>query len=264
MGELTISNSNKKPTLDSREVAQMIEKNHGHLLRDIKTYIEYISANPNLDSLEFFIPSTYIDAQGKKRPNYQITKKGCEFIAHKLTGEKGALFTAAYINRFHEMEEELKRVAVILTEEQKLQLAIFQAKTVDEAAIAAANLDRYRRLQLEEKQREIEHKNEVIKGMTDDIDVYTKRAILNRVVRYKGANFKERWDELYRTFKETYSIDLKARCEGYNLKQTKQKDKLSIVKYAEKFGYIHDLYKVALKLYESDINEILKKIKSIA
>lgn len=32
-------------------------------------------------------------------------KKGCEFIAHKLTGIKGTEFTARYINRFHDMEE---------------------------------------------------------------------------------------------------------------------------------------------------------------
>ena len=34
-----------------------------------------------------------------------VTKKGCEFIAHKLTGQRGTEFTAQYINRFHEMEE---------------------------------------------------------------------------------------------------------------------------------------------------------------
>ena len=96
-------------TLDSREVAEMVGKNHGHLMRDIKTYIEYISANPKLDSLEFFVPSVYIDAQNKERPNYQITKKGCEFIAHKLTGQKGAQFTATYINRFHEIEQALSK-----------------------------------------------------------------------------------------------------------------------------------------------------------
>lgn len=39
----------------------------------------------------------------------QITKKGCEFIAHKLTGQKGALFTATYINKFHEMKKELQQ-----------------------------------------------------------------------------------------------------------------------------------------------------------
>lgn len=38
-------------------------------------------------------------------PCFMVTKKGCEFIAHKLTGQKGTEFTARYINRFHEMEE---------------------------------------------------------------------------------------------------------------------------------------------------------------
>ena len=44
---------------------------------------------------------------GRERRYYQITKKGCEFIAHKLTGIKGTEFTAKYINRFHEMESHL-------------------------------------------------------------------------------------------------------------------------------------------------------------
>jgi prophage antirepressor-like protein len=113
-------------------------------------------------------------------------------------------------------------------------------------------------------QKEVEYKNEVIKGVTEDIDIYTKRNILNKVVKYKGANFKERWNELYSRFREVYSIDLQARCEGYNLRQEKKKDRLSVVKYAEKFGYIDDLYKIALKLYETDINEILKHLQKIA
>lgn len=39
-------------------------------------------------------------------------QKGCEFIAHKLTGTKGTIFTARYINRFHEMEDTIKGNAV--------------------------------------------------------------------------------------------------------------------------------------------------------
>ena len=50
--------------------------------------------------------------------------------------------------------------------------------------------------------------------------------------------------------------------QGYNLKQIK-KDKLSTIRYAEKFGYLDDLYKIALKLYETDINEILKHLQKI-
>ncbi len=37
------------------------------------------------------------------------TKKGCEFIAHKLTGIKGTEFTAKYINRFHDMEDVIQQ-----------------------------------------------------------------------------------------------------------------------------------------------------------
>lgn len=113
-------------------------------------------------------------------------------------------------------------------------------------------------------QKELEYKAEVIKGITEDIDIYTKRNVLNKVVRYKKANYSQRWNELYSRFKEVYSVDLKARCEGYNLKQEKKKDQLTIIKYAEQFGHLDNLYKVALKLYETDIREILEQLKEIA
>jgi len=83
-----MNNSIKKElTLDSREVAQMVGKNHKELLRDIRTYEKYLRES-NFALTDFFIPSTYISSQNKELPNYQITKKGCEFIAHKLTGQK--------------------------------------------------------------------------------------------------------------------------------------------------------------------------------
>ncbi|MEG2144939.1 MAG: Rha family transcriptional regulator [Oscillospiraceae bacterium] len=56
---------------------------------------------------EFFIESTYKDAKGEERLCFLCTRKGCDMIANKMTGEKGTLFTAAYINRFYEMERQL-------------------------------------------------------------------------------------------------------------------------------------------------------------
>jgi Rha family phage regulatory protein len=238
----------KTLTLDSREVAEMVDKNHADLLRDIRKYEDYLGKS-NFALAEFFIQSNYIDAQGKERICYQITKKGCEFIAHKLTGQKGAIFTATYINKFHEMEKALKEQPPKI--DSKFLYLLAEQLEEKEKKIA-------------EQKREIEHKTEVIKGVTDDIDIYTKRNVLNKVVRYKGANFAERWNELYDRFREVYSIDLKARCEGYNLKQQKKKDELSVIKYAEQFGYLDKLYKIALKLYETDINEILKHLQKIA
>ena len=113
------------PTLDSREVAEMVEKNHTNLLRDLKRYSKYFN-EINFDLVEFFQEATYVDSKGEERTCYRITQKGCEFIAHKMTGKKGALFTAEYINRFHGMERliqdiEIQRLTEEVEELQKLK-----------------------------------------------------------------------------------------------------------------------------------------------
>ena len=105
--------------IDSREVAEMVGKTHAQLLKDIKRYAAQFS-QVNLDLGDFFTESTYQDANNQTRPCYNITKKGCEFIAHKLTGTKGTAFTARYINRFHEMESQLATVGI--PEETLLQI----------------------------------------------------------------------------------------------------------------------------------------------
>lgn len=102
MGDLT-----KVPhVLDSREVAEMVGKTHAHLCRDIDLYVKVISENPKLDSQNFFIERTYkTDGNNKTYKRYDVTKKGCEMVANKLTGEKGILFTAEYVERFNQMEQ---------------------------------------------------------------------------------------------------------------------------------------------------------------
>ncbi len=98
-------------TLVSTEIANMIEKSHSNLTRDIRRYIEQFNEG-KISPVDFFKESTYVDVKGETRPCYRITKKGCEFIAHKLTGIKGTVFTARYINRFHEMQDILSKKEV--------------------------------------------------------------------------------------------------------------------------------------------------------
>ena len=108
MNVLIITDKNGILTVDSREVAEMVEKNHNHLMRDIRNYESQILTNPKLDSSDFFIKSSYKDAKGEERESYLLTRKGCEFVANKMTGKKGTIFTATYVDRFHVMEETLK------------------------------------------------------------------------------------------------------------------------------------------------------------
>lgn len=96
----------KQQVIDSRDVAKMLGKSHAHLMRDIRDYIDDILTDPKLDSLDFFIESSYKDAKGEVRKCYLLTKKGCEFVAHKMTGRKGTIFTATYVSLFNEYEAE--------------------------------------------------------------------------------------------------------------------------------------------------------------
>ena len=127
--------------LDSREVAEMTGKQHKNLMRDIKGYVGELN-QLKIEPVNFFNESTYLDTKGETRPCYLVTKKGCEFIAHKLTGIKGTEFTAKYINRFHQMEEviqnhvpqgqELIALALLeankILEDQRVQIGLLETE----------------------------------------------------------------------------------------------------------------------------------------
>ncbi|OZS79476.1 Rha family transcriptional regulator [Tetzosporium hominis] len=106
MNELKVVSVEGQLVTDSRDVAEMVGKSHDQLMRSIRTYVDYLDS-AKLQTQNFFIPSTYTSAQNKEMPCYLLTKKGCDMVANKMTGEKGVLFTAAYVTKFEEMEKQL-------------------------------------------------------------------------------------------------------------------------------------------------------------
>ena len=88
MNELKFTGFQESTTLDSRDVADMLSKRHSDLIRDIEQYEEYFYQNADLRFDDFFIKSSYLAGTVKSYKNYQITKKGCEFLAHKLTYQR--------------------------------------------------------------------------------------------------------------------------------------------------------------------------------
>lgn len=107
MNELQVFRRGKAEVIDSRDVARMVEKHHKNLLADIRGYIEAMenSGELKIQPSDFFIPTTYKNSQNKEMPCYLLTKKGCDMVANKMTGEKGVLFTAAYVTAFEKMRE---------------------------------------------------------------------------------------------------------------------------------------------------------------
>lgn len=104
MNDLTLIQRDGGAYVDSREVAALIDKPHNDLMKSIRRYSGYLTEG-RISLSDFFLESTYADSTGRTLPCYLLTKMGCEMVANKLTGEKGVLFTAAYVSKFNEMEQ---------------------------------------------------------------------------------------------------------------------------------------------------------------
>lgn len=128
MREITLRNENGQvATITSLEVAEMVGKEHKNLMRDVRSYAKELG-ELKIEPSDFFAESTYKNSQNKTMPCYNVTKKGCEFIAHKLTGVKGTEFTALYINKFHTMEEQLNEYRLPTTYKEALLQLVEQVE----------------------------------------------------------------------------------------------------------------------------------------
>ena len=103
-----LTTSTKENTISSREVAEMMGVRHGDLLEKIDRINENLQ-NGNFRSDKYWIEGTYTAGTGKQYREYQVTKRGCELIAHKTEGQKGVEFTVRYMDRFEEMEQKLQK-----------------------------------------------------------------------------------------------------------------------------------------------------------
>ena len=121
----------KTATITTLEVAEMMEVEHYKILRKLegdknrKGYISILT-DSQMGVSDYFIPSTYRDTSGKENKCYEVTKLGCDFLANKFTGEKGIVFTARYVKRFHEMEDVIKKPLSALEQLQLMQQATLE------------------------------------------------------------------------------------------------------------------------------------------
>ena len=193
--------STKENTISSREVAEMMEIRHTHMLDKIDK-INQVLLDRKIGSVDFWIESEYKDSTGRSVREYQVTKKGCELIAHKSSGEKGIVFTVKYMERFEEMEKKLqKQLPGTYIEALEQLLASEKEKA---------------RVQLELKDEQ--HKNEMLMHFNK---LYTTTEIakelgiksaakLNKVLNDKGIQFKQNgtW-VLYSDYSECGYVSIK-------------------------------------------------------
>lgn len=83
-------------------MAETFEKEHRHVLEDIRKIFETLST---AEISALFYESEYTASNGKKNPMYLMNRDGFTLLAMGYTGEKAMKFKLAYINQFNAMEE---------------------------------------------------------------------------------------------------------------------------------------------------------------
>lgn len=114
---------------------------------------------------------------------------------------------------------------------------------------------------IKRQQKEIIHKEDVIIGLVDDIDLATKRQRITQIVRF-GADgkYQERYSLLYGEFERKYHCNLKIRMEGCTLKP-KVRNKMDYID--REMGMIPQLYEIACKLFENDVEKLKSEWESV-
>lgn len=109
--------------------------------------------------------------------------------------------------------------------------------------------------------REVEHKENVIVGLVDDIDLATKRQRINQIVRHGVKNpalYKDRWALLYSEFENKYHVNLSLRLENHENEYTpKLKNNMDVID--RQMGMIPNLYEIACKVFENDYDALMKE-----
>lgn len=111
--KITNTKGREVNVIDSREVAEMMDRTHSDIMKMIQGSGKNLGIIPiltegNFPVVDYFIESSYRDAKGEERKCYLCTKMGCEMLGNKQQGSKGILFSAKYVERFNEMERALK------------------------------------------------------------------------------------------------------------------------------------------------------------
>ncbi len=116
-----IIHSNQK-TMSSREIAELTEKEHAHVMRDIRTMLEVLKKDASI------FGAIYRDAYGRERGCFDLPKRETLILVSGYSVE----LRARIIDRWQELEEQAEPgFKVPTTLSAALRLAADQADTIE-------------------------------------------------------------------------------------------------------------------------------------
>lgn len=194
--------------ISSREVADMMGvKEHSKMIRKIEQ-ISATLAEAKIGVSDYWLESSYKDATGRSLKEYRVTKKGCEMLAHKSTGDKGIIFTHKYMERFEQMER------IIQERNQKANLLLMIYEGGQAGVSASKQLVEIETKELSQRIQVMTPKAESYDQFIDADGTYSttnackmlglNRSKVFRVLREKGMVYKKKTEATQKAIDKGY------------------------------------------------------------
>lgn len=126
------------PVTDSLKVAEVFGKRHDNVLKFIRNICRPQNVGEQTEQSKWFYESSYIDANGVKRPMFMMNRDGFSLLAMGFTGAKAMQFKVGFIEQFNAMERVVRQVmqsttpAIPTTFAEALRLAASQAEQIEQ------------------------------------------------------------------------------------------------------------------------------------
>lgn len=136
--ELGLIIQDSKVVVSSRKVAEVYEKRHDSVLRDVRNVIDAVP-----EAFHNFVESSYTNEQNRKMPEYLMDRQGFSMLVTGFNGEKAKRFTYQYTLAFERMAEQITKPQVPQTYPEALRLAANLAEENEKLRPKAEMHDRF-------------------------------------------------------------------------------------------------------------------------
>ncbi|MFL2080366.1 Rha family transcriptional regulator [Latilactobacillus sakei] len=185
---------NQQAVTSSLQVAEVFEKEHKNVLRDISTL--------DLDRLNFeqmFLEGTEPDSYGRNRKVIYMNRDGFTLLAMGFTGKKALEFKLKYIEAFNQMEAQIKIDTKNLSPELQMFKGLFDSLAKQE--LATNQLD-----------KKVDSISKIVALNTTDWRK-DSRALINKIAQTQGGYgaYKEIQSAIYTELERRGKVNLKTR-----------------------------------------------------
>lgn len=190
------TNEEGKQLVSARELHEKLILEEGKKERFSQWFDRHLQygfeENKDFTSVKIF---TVVNNGAKRElQDYAVTIDMAKEICMLQKSEKGREFRRYFIECEKQLKEVIKETKPSLTKEQELQLAIFNATTKEEAIIASADLDRYRKEQIslvEQEKDKLIHTDKTYTATELAKELKFKSAVeFNKELHERGIQYK--------------------------------------------------------------------------